>query len=61
MSSNQNSQTNQQCHNCTHKNPTLQNGTFFCRLHDEQYLKDPIHCEDWEEKSIQEEDTYSCD
>ena len=41
MSTIQTTNTSQECQNCTHKDPTLSNGTFLCKLHDERYIKDP--------------------
>jgi len=61
MSTNQTNSTNTQCQKCTHKEPTLTNGTFFCKIHDEHYLKDPINCEDWEEKNVNEQNIRECE
>lgn len=61
MSSNQTINSSQECQNCIHKDPTLKNGTFLCKLHDEHYLKDPVDCEDWEAKNSDEHGVIECD
>lgn len=61
MSNNQTGNTDLACQSCTHKDPTMSNGTFLCKLHDEYYLKIPLNCEDWEAKENNEKGVIECD
>jgi len=57
-------QTNNQshlCQECLHKEPTLSDGRFLCKLHEEHYLKELTQCEDFEEKDNDEFTAYECD
>jgi len=61
MSNNELNSSTQTCQNCIHKKPSQNSGLFFCKLHDENYLKDLPECEDWEEHDLSDSNVYECD